>query len=401
MNKKRISKLKKLFATRLLENTLPFWISNCIDREHGGYFTSLDRQGTVFSPHKGMWMHGRFVWLLSTLYNNLEQRQEWLDLAAHGIDFIRKHGFDTDGRIFFTVTADGRPVQKRRYLFTEIFAVTAFAEYHRASKDPAALETARELMTRIEECIEQPGCLEAKFRAEGFSARSHSMAMIRINTYQTLREADPDGEYTAKIDSAIDEVFTYFVKPDLQALLETVGPGGELLDLPEGRCVNPGHALETAWFILREGRLRGDRALIDRALPIIDWSLKLGWDPKYGGLFSFVDIEGKTPIQVEWDMKYWWPHNEALYATLLAYHLTGERRYEEWFHRIFRWTEHHFPDSKHGEWFGYLHRDGSVALDLKGNGWKGPFHLPRQQLYCHLLLAEMESGDGGIAGRSR
>jgi N-acylglucosamine 2-epimerase len=222
--------------------------------------------------------------------------------------------------------------------------------------------------------------------------------MIQINTLQIMRRADTSADplpYDALIDTQIAEVFRYFVKPDKKALLETVGPGGEYLgDSPEGRCVNPGHAIETAWFMLAEGKHRKDEKLIARALPILDWSLDLGWDPKYGGILYFVDIEGKQPVQYEWDMKLFWPHTEAIYATLLAYSLTGDKKYEEWFEKILKWALAHFPDKEYGEWFGYLHRDGSVSHDLKGNMWKGPFHIPRQQLYCHLLLEEMIAKGG-------
>ena len=97
----------------------------------------------------------------------------------------------------------------------------------------------------------------------------------------------------------------------------------------------------------------------------------------------------RQPVQKEWDMKLWWVHNETIYATLLVYHLTKEKKYLDWFERVLDWSYKHFPDKKYGEWIGYLHRDGTVALDLKGDNWNGPFHLPRMQLYSYLLLKEM------------
>jgi N-acylglucosamine 2-epimerase len=238
-----------------------------------------------------------------------------------------------------------------------------------------------------------PGALEPKVNPQTRPMRGHSMAMIQINTLQVLRRADTTPQplpYDRLIDTQIEEVFRYFVKPEKKALLETVGPAGEYLgDSPEGRCVNPGHAIETAWFILAEGKHRNDKKLVERGLPLLDWSLDAGWDPKYGGILYFVDVEGRQPVQYEWDMKLWWPHNEAIYATLLAHALTGDRKYEQWFEKIYAWAMARFPDRRHGEWFGYLHRDGSLSHDLKGNMFKGPFHLPRMQLYCHLLLEQM------------
>jgi len=397
MNARRMKQLSQQFRTGLVNETIPFWIDHATDREYGGFTTFLDRKGDILCPDKPMWVQGRIGWTLARLYSDLDKRQEWLALSKHAIDFIKKYGFDTDGRVFYSVTRDGRPLRKRRYLFAEIFAIMAFAEYGKAAGDADALETAKRLMRFVQELNarpwNRPGSLEPKVFPQTRPMRGHSMAMIQINTLQVLRGADSSKEplpYDRLIDVQIDEVFRYFVKPEKKALLETVGPNGEYLgETPEGRCVNPGHAIETAWFIMAEGKHRKDESLVKRALPILEWSLELGWDPKHGGLLYFVDIEGRQPVQYEWDMKLWWPHNEAIYATLLAYSLTGEKRYEDWFEKILKWSLSRFPDREHGEWFGYLHRDGSLSHDLKGNMWKGPFHLPRMQLFCHLLLEEM------------
>jgi N-acylglucosamine 2-epimerase len=64
---------------------------------------------------------------------------------------------------------------------------------------------------------------------------------------------------------------------------------------------------------------------------------------------------------------------------------------------VHEWAYAHFPDREHGEWFGYLHRDGTVSTRLKGNVWKGPFHLPRMQWYCTLRIQEMLGLDRGAA----
>jgi len=79
----------------------------------------------------------------------------------------------------------------------------------------------------------------------------------------------------------------------------------------------------------------------------------------------------------------------AIYATLLAYHLTGREKYAAWHKRLHDYTYARFPDKKHGEWFGYLHRDGSISSTAKGNMWKGAFHVPRMELYCWKLCEEM------------
>jgi len=390
MQKKRKEELIATYRDGLLNDTLPFWLQHAPDRECGGYLNFLDADGSVVSTDKPMWPTGRFIWLLSKLYNDVERKAEWLDTARHGMDFMRQHAFDDDGRMFYAVTRDGNPLRKRRYLYTETFGVIALAEYAKASGDAQALEHAHNLFDLILRYQSTPGLLEPKSITATRTLKSHGMPMIMLATAQVLRGVDPKPLHDQVIEQSMHEVFTHFLKPEFNALLETVGPNGEFLDEPVGREINPGHAIETAWFILEEARHRNnDRGLIEQACQIIDWSLELGWDQEHGGIYYFRDCQGKPCPQYEHDMKLWWPHNEAIYATLLAYHLTGDDKYLQWHRKIHDWAYDHFPDPNNGEWFGYLHRDGTLSSPLKGNMWKGPFHLPRMQLYSWKLLESM------------
>ena len=119
----------KIYKNGLLDDTLPFWINNCIDQQYGGFTFCLGRDGTVIDSDKGIWTHGRFVWLLATLYHQVERKHEWLELAQHGIEFLEKYGFDQDGRMFFLVSQSGEPIRKRRYIFSEAFAIAAFSTF--------------------------------------------------------------------------------------------------------------------------------------------------------------------------------------------------------------------------------------------------------------------------------
>ena len=389
MNAQRLNELIRVYRDGLLEDTMPFWRDHAVDEECGGFMTFLDADGTVASTDKPMWVIGRFTWLFAKLYNGVEHRDDWLRMARHGVDFIRRYGFDTDGRMFYAVTRDGRPLRKRRYLFTETFGVIALAEYAKASGDEQAKEEARKLYRLILKYHNTEGLLEPKGFVETRALKSHAMPMILLATTQTLRQIDDGPLYRDVIDQSIREVLNDFVKPEFKVLLENVGIDGEFLDQPVGREVNPGHAIETAWFIMEEARSRGgDANLIEEACRILDWSLDIGWDDEYGGIYYYRDCKGNPCPQYEHDMKLWWPHNEAIYATLLAYHLTGAPMYLEWHEKLHNWAYAHFPDKANGEWFGYLHRDGSVSCTLKGNMWKGPFHLPRMQLNAWKLLEE-------------
>lgn len=380
------SKLAKIYKDGLLEDVIPFWTKHCIDRENGGYLTYLDRDGSVYCTDKSVWFQGRIAWLFSRLYNQVEKRPEWLETAKSGIDFLMKHCFDSDGRMFFLVTQDGKPLRKRRYLFSETFAIIALAEYAKATGEDWARQKAADLFDLVIHYHTTPGLLEPKINPETRPSKSHSLTMILIATSQIIRQVDARPIYEATVRKSLDEVLNSFCKPELKVLLEMVGPNGEIIDTPDGRCVNPGHAIETAWFIMEEGRLRGDRDLSLKGLPILEWSLERGWDKEFGGIFYFTDLYDKPCVQQEWDMKLWWPHTEALIATLFAYDLTGDETWAKWHEKILDYSLKHFADPEFGEWYGYLHRDGTVSHRLKGNCWKGPFHLGRAMLNCWKML---------------
>ena len=388
MTEQRITKLREFYRREVFENTLPFWTDRCIDTEYGGYLTYFDRTGNLLSTDKNGWVHGRMTWLFARIFNEYDNDSKWLEYAETGYRFLKDKILDKQGLGWFQVTRVGVPVRRRRYLFVEAIAVIACAEYYRASGNKEALNLAHNLLDLIYSLKE--GGTPPKFEPS-VQTRGHSLTMILISVLQNLRRCDPDSSYDEKIDSQIDKIFRYFVHPEKKVLLENVAPDGGIIDSPTGRTVNPGHAIETAWFIMEEAIYRKDRELFSKALPLLEWHLEIGWDKEYGGLLSFVDCDGHQAEQVEWDMKYWWPQTEAIYACLLAYHGTGDLRFAEWFEKVHDWSFDHFPDREYGEWFGYLHYDGSVANTLKGNFWKSAFHLPRQQLFTMKLLEKMET----------
>lgn len=389
--------LTQVYRDGLLGDVLPFWLRHGVDRKYGGFLTCLDRDGTVIDTDKGVWQQGRFTWLLGELFNSplLEDhpdRDEWLALATQGGTFLDRYGFDpADGRMWFHVTRDGRPIRKRRYAYSESFAAIAYGELAQALGSDEYAQKARQAFTRFAIHHGDPGEIAPKFTSVR-PTRGLGGPMITINTAQQLRESIGLEEANEWIDRSIETIARYHLKPELRAVLETVGREGEVLDHFDGRTLNPGHAIEGAWFIMFEGQQRGDSNLIQMGCQMLDWMWHRGWDPEYGGILYFTDLRG-LPVQEYWhDMKFWWPHNEAIIATLLAHLLTGEPRYAQWHQQVHDWSFAHFPDPEHGEWFGYLHRDGRLSTALKGNLWKGPFHLSRMLLTCWQLLEESRCG---------
>ncbi len=385
---KDLEDLQNFYSNQLLNDTVPFWFPRSFDEEHGGFLLMRDADGSLIDDDKAVWIQGRATWLLATLYITVEKKPEWLAGAKLGYEFLNKHCFDTDGQMFFHVTRDGRPIRKRRYFFSETFYVIAAAAHAKASGDEEAAAKARGVFTRCLAYATGQNLLQPKFTGTRPS-RGIGIPMIMMNTAQQLRETIGDPRCDDLITKWIKEIETFFVKDDIKCVMEQVALDGNIIDHIDGRTLNPGHAIEGAWFILHEAKYRkNDKHLIDLGCKMLDYMWERVWDKQHGGILYFRDVYDK-PVQEYWqDMKFWWPHNEAIIATLLAYLITGKEKYANMHKQVHDYSYKYFHDKEQGEWFGYLHRNGTIAQTAKGNLFKGPFHLPRQEWYCRQLLNE-------------
>ena len=381
-----ITEFAETCREELLGNIMPFWMKNGWDRRHGGVYTCLDRDGTLMDSTKSVWFQGRFAYVLSYAYNNVEKNPEWLAAAKSSIDFFERTCFDGRGKMYFEVAADGTPIRMRRYVFSECFAVMALAEYAKASGDGGYADRATALFKRILSFRDDPAIMPPKYEPT-MAAQDHSLAMLLVNVAMVLKQASDDPVLDVQISESICRIVKFFMRPEFKCILEMVGPNGEFIDTCAGRTINPGHAIETSWFMMDVASTNDDKVLLERALQVLDWSWEWGWDYEVGGgIVSFRDCRGFPSQRYEQDMKFWWPQCEAIIANLEAYRLTGEQRYFDRFRLASDWAWSHLRDSDFPEWFGYLHRDGTVAQHSKGNLFKGPFHIPRMLVKCITLV---------------
>lgn len=387
--KEYIKSWAESYKKDLTENIMPFWMEYGLDRKNGGVYTCVNRDGSLMDTTKSVWFQGRFAFICSFAYNNVEKKQEWLDAAKSTLEFIEKHCFDEQGHMYFSVTSEGKPLRKRRYVFSETFAAIAMSEYALATGDQHWAKRAIQVFEDTQRFLATPGFLPAKFEAD-VKLQGHSIVMILINVGSCIRKVVNDPKLTQQIDESIEKLKKYFIHPEFKCLLETVGENGEFIDTNMTRTINPGHCIETSWFIMEEAKLRGwDKPMFDLALQVFDWSWDWGWDKQYGGIINFRDCKNLPPQDYSQDMKFWWPQCETIIASLYAYLGTGDEKYLYRHERISEWTYAHFPDAEYGEWYGYLHRDGTVAQPAKGNLYKGPFHIPRMMIKGYMLCQEI------------
>jgi len=377
-------KLSEQYKSELLDQVIPFWLENSQDYDSGGYFTCLDQYGKVYDTDKFVWLQARQVYMFAFLYNNVENKQEWLDCAIQGAEFLLKNGHDGSYNWYFSLDKYGNPLVQPYNIFSYTFATLAFGQLGKATNDEKYINVAKETFQIILAKSNNPKGIWNKSIADSRSLKNFALPMILCNLACENEHLISKDELDKLISECLHEVLGVFYRPELGGIiLENVTTDGELSDTYDGRLINPGHAIEAMWFIMDLGVRLKREDLIDKAVEITLNMVEYGWDKEYGGIFYFMDRLNRPLQQLEWDQKLWWVHMETLISLSKGYQLTGSEKCLEWYEKVYDYTWKNFRDSENGgEWFGYLNRRGEVLLSLKGGKWKGCFHVPRGLYHC-------------------
>ncbi|XP_072305458.1 N-acylglucosamine 2-epimerase isoform X1 [Eucyclogobius newberryi] len=395
MDVQRLEKIRESFR-RELDCTVDFWLKHSHDTEHGGFFTCLGRDGQVYDELKYVWLQGRQVWMYCRLYRTVPRfhREELLQAAKAGGVFLRKHarvgGSSGPWKCAFCLTRDGKAVKIQRTIFSECFYILALDELSRVTDNSDMQMEAEQMMEQLVYWVQKDSSGLGRPKLPG-DTPSSSMAvpMMLLCLVQQLSEGREPLKYQSVGQWCVQQILQH-VQRGGAAVLENVSVDGTELQGCVGRLQNPGHTLEAGWFLLQYSSLWGLQDLQNTAIScFMEGPFQSGWDQEHGGLFYFLDVDGHCPTQLEWNMKLWWPHCEALVAFLMAYTQTQRPEVLERFTQVYDYTFKHFPDALSGEWFGYLSREGKVALDFKGGPFKGFFHVPRCLLMCEAMLDQI------------
>lgn len=369
--------LAQKYKSELLDSVMPFWLEKSIDKEYGGYFTCLTREGEVYDKDKFIWLQGREVWMFAYLYCKVEKKQEWLDASIQGAEFLKKHGHDGNYDFYFALAQDGTPQVEPYNIFSNTFAVLAFAQLAEATGNKEYEEIAKKTFDRVLERVPNPKGKWSKASKQARQMKDFALPMILCNLSLEIENLIGSEKVQQTIDTCLHEVLDVFYRPEIGLVVENVNIDGTLADNFNGRLLNPGHALEATWFIMDLGVRLNRKELIDKAVEISLNEIEKGWDTKYEGIFYFMDRLGYPPQQLEWDQKLWWVHIEAMISMIKGYRLTKNEKCLEWFLKLDKYCWEHFKDPEYPEWYGYLNRRGEPYLTLKGGKWKGCFHVPR------------------------
>ncbi len=406
--------LAEFYRQHLLEDLLPFWLNFALDEKRGGVFTCFDNSGkTLQSTDKYTWSQGRFVWLMARLAKLAraglipDNSERYLSIAKNCVRFLRQHAFLENGRVTYLLDAEGVPKRLNPDLpfassmFADCFVILGFAEYAAISKDKALVDFTLEAYWPIAAQMKTGNAPSEPYPIP-HGCTAHSFPMIMLNVSQTLgtclRELEHDASTIVEKDSQVflEQILGYIA--DDGSIVEVKCEHGA--DSLLNRHRNPGHALESMWFVMHEAIRLKRQDILDRCTRVIKRSFELGWDKDYGGLLRFVDRDGGRPqgqvsgnrmeqlILDTWDTKLWWPHSEALYTLLLAHELSGETSFLDLYQEMHSYVFTTFPnpDQTVGEWIQIRNRQGQTLNKVVALPVKDPFHIIRNTLLVLELL---------------
>ncbi|KAJ7317429.1 hypothetical protein JRQ81_003591 [Phrynocephalus forsythii] len=379
-----------------LDAVVEFWLRHSHDEEYGGFFTCLGQDGKIYDDLKYVWLQGRQVWMYSRLYRKVPRfrRPELLQAARAGGEFLLQHArvAPPSQKCAFVLTRDGCPVKIQRTIFSECFYVLGLDELGRVTGETRYQKEALAMMEAIVHWVrEDPSELGRPQLAGTTPHDSMAVPMMLLNLVDQLSEGDAEAASRfSELGSWSAQRILMHVQRNGTAVLENVSEDGKELPGCLGRQQNPGHALEAGWFLLCYAQRQHDPALLSQIVErFVKQPFYSGWDSEHGGLFAFQDVDGLCPTQLEWNMKLWWPHTEAMIAFLMAFADTRDQELLEKFDQVAKYSFSKFRDPDAGEWLGYLTREGKVALTIKGGPFKGCFHVPRALYMCEEILESL------------
>ena len=398
-----VRELARRAERELRGNILPFWLKHSRDRERGGFYGQIESDMKVReSAPRGALLTARILWTFSAAQRRYPD-PEYAEMARWAFTDLQRRFWDTEeGGVFWTVKTNGKPLDTRKQIYAQAFAIYACSEYSRASGDKEALARAVELFRLIEKYAydkEQGGYFEAFDRdwmplpkearsvMGGEEPKSQNTMLHIMEAYTNLYRVWPDNLLRRRLSELVDRMVTRVLDPRTQHLHLQLAADWA----PRSREFSYGHDIEFSWLLHEAAEVLADPELIARVRPISVGIAKVaqaeGLD-RDGGMFN----DG-TPEGIKDASKEWWPQAESVVGFLNAYQLSGDAMYLQTAQRSWDFIERRIVDRENGEWFwGRDAKDRANERQPKAGLWKCPYHNSRACLEvierAHKLLGE-------------
>ncbi len=396
-HEKQLHQLLIQIRGELLEDNIPFWQERILDDQYPGYLNCFDRQGRLEDTRKPGWFVGRTMYMFAALYNQIEPREEWQEIARAGRDFMKGSFYLGDGRFARMMSRDGRVLEGAGSIFTDHFAVKGLYEYIRTCREHEKEQDvafARLLSDQLFKNVQKPDVLQAEGIEPGW--QKHAINFMTLLVALESR-AVFGNQYDDILHDCVKKSLYMFANDEYKAPFEYIGTDGKPRLEGEGRLIDAGHTMESLWFSMRAGKECGCAAYIKRAETVLDWVIARCYDEEYGGFYQHVDVDTLIPqqrflvndyagIPAAWDDKIWWVQAEGLNALAMSALYNENEKHFTYFLKLYDYVQNCFRDKEFGEWYSILKRDGSIRSDKKGFELKGPYHVPRCLMQLTVLL---------------
>lgn len=381
---------EKEFCSELLENLtgniLPYWMDKMVD-PRGGFYGRRDGHDRLDpDAPKGAILNGRLLWSFASAYR-ATGRSEYLDMATRAKDYIIRHFVDHEyGGVYWSVDAEGRPLDTKKQFYAIGFVIYGLSEYVRATGDKEALDCAIALFNDIETHSRDRvngGYLEACTREWGtiadmrLSDKDENMAKTMnthlhiIEPYTNLYRVWPDGG----LREAIVHLLGLFLD-----VMEDKATGHLGLFFDEewhrhDRNVSYGHDIEASWLLLETAQELGDPALLEKTLVHTRRIAEAALEGRCDDASMVYELHGDGRLD---DDRHWWVQAEDVIGLV----------YLHKFHRIpgaldkavasWRYIRDNIVDNEGGEWHWSRRASGDINRDDdKAGFWKCPYHNSR------------------------
>ena len=380
--------LRERVERELRGDILPFWLKYAVDDEFGGFHGQITNDLKIDPrAHKGLILNARILWTFSKAYK-VYGYESYLGTARRAYEYLRRYFWDTefDG-VYWMVDHRGKPVETKKRIYGQAFAVYALAEYAAASGEEESRERAIALQRLIENAShdgKNGGYFETYERD------------WKLAEKQQLSEVDMDEKKSMNTHLHLLEAYASLLRRwNDDGLRERLW---ELLGIFLARIIDPetnhfrmffdevwrdrsdrfsfGHDIEGSWLICEAAEVLGDKKLLEEARRAAVKMAQAVYEEAVdadGGLV----YEGTSGEIIDTD-KHWWPQAEAVVGFLNAYELSGKDYFLKAAERSWEFIEKYIVDRQHGEWFWKVARDGTPSKDkYKVDMWKCPYHNSR------------------------
>lgn len=387
--------MREEILKELTGNILPFWLS--MKDPRGGFFGEMSGLGVLHEDaDRGAILNARIIWAFSAASRRLVVGgEEYLDAARHAADYFRRHFIDRQfGGVYWSVDSSGSPVDTKKQLYSQGFAIYGLSELYAAGRDESVLNEAAALFKYTEEHFQDSlngGYIEALARdgspLEDMSLSAHDINADKtmnshlhiLEAYANLYKVWPDAALGARVKELLDLICNKVMDSSGHLRLYF---SKEWIILPGG--ISYGHDIETSWLALECAMALGDNKVIERVKP---FSLLLGRAGNEGLAGDGSMIYEKLPDGSSDRSRQWWVQAEAVVGNLWLWKYHGDGAALERARSCWNYIKSKLVDNSSGEWYWAVGDDGMPDVDNpKAGFWKCPYHNARMCLEALEIL---------------